>query len=73
MSGQCQVNGTVCGERIHQLVLKDIQPVTESNNDIAAQILFGLQEQTVRTFRRMAGRQEIDLAVNLRKAVLRQE
>ena len=73
MSGQCQVDRAVCGKSVHQLVLKDVQTVAESNYDIAAQILFSLQEQTVRTFRGMSGGQQIDLAVNLRKTVLRQE
>jgi len=54
---------------IHQAALKDRQPVAETNDDVAPEVFFRLEEQAVRILGGMLQRQSFELAVDLLNAL----
>jgi len=59
----------VARDLIHQTALEDRQSVTKANNDVAPEVFFCLEEQTVRILGRMLWRQGFELAVDLLNAL----
>ena len=47
----------VARDLIHQTALEDRQPVAETNDDVAPEVLLCFEEQTVRVFGRMLRRE----------------
>ena len=61
----------VARDLIHQTALEDRQPVAETNNDVAPEVFFGLEEQAVRILGRVLWWESFELAVDLLNALRR--
>ena len=59
------------GRLIYQTALEDRQPVAETNDDVAPEVFFRLEEQPVRILGGMLQRQSFELAVDLLNALRR--
>ena len=60
-----QIDFAVLGDTVRQLVLKDIQPRTQTDHDVAPNVVGGLSENAVRRQGRMARRQRPEPGVQL--------
>lgn len=73
LSWQGEVYRAVRSQAVHQRIVEHVQPVAETDHDVAAQILLGVQEQAVGAFGRMPCRQPLYRLIYLLEPVLAEQ
>ena len=73
LSWQGEVYRAFRSQAVHQRIVEHVQPVAETDHDVAAQILLGVQEQAVGAFGRMPCRQLLYRLVYLLEPVLAEQ